>query len=361
MLAYLKEYGHVSLETSPLNDVDRLIFAQMAYLNFVRPPQGAPMGELAQFVSFDTDVPVSEARFDFQHKDDKALCALLQKCARFQEVRLLDFVRSTDLEMQGQFAALSLILPDGALLIAFRGTDNTIAGWKEDFDLAFKDEMPAQRTACGYVKHLAMDYDAFELCGHSKGGNLALYSAVMCGEALQKKLRGALSFDGPGLTRSLVESPAFALVHARLRLLIPRASLVGMLFYQPENVRMVHCSVLSLLQHYPYTWKTKDMDFSYAADQTLPSQLLGQSICGMLDKLTPETRRRFVEAVYEVFTATGAQTLNALAGALLKNAPAVIRQLRSTDPETFRLLRPIIIAFWQSVAQSLRTLLLDEA
>lgn len=360
MLDYLKEYGHVSVHEAPLNDVDRLIFAQMAYLNFVKSPNAAPMHALSHFVAFTADAPDSEARFDFQHKDDKALCALLEKCARFRDVRLLDFVRSTDVDTQGQFAALSLILPDGTLLIAFRGTDNTLAGWKEDFDLAYKEELPAQRTACGYVRRLATDYDAFELCGHSKGGNLALYSAVTCGETLQEKLRGALSFDGPGLKRTLVETAAFARLQPQLRVLVPHASLVGMLFDQPANVRAVHCSMPGILQHYPYSWKTRGMDFRYADDVQRTSLLLGQSLCGMLEKLPLSTRERFVEAVYEIFTAAGANTLNDLAGALVKNAPAVIRQLRGTDPETFRSLRPIIIAFWQSVAQALRALVRSE-
>ena len=127
------------------------------------------------------------------------------------------------------------------------------------------------------------------------------------------------------------------------------------------NLRAVRCGVPGLLQHYPYTWRTEGLDFRYADDVGRSGLILGQSLCGMLEKLSLETRTRFVEAIYEIFAATGAQTFNELGSALVKNAPAVLRHLREIAPEDFKLLKPVIVAFWQSVAQVLRSVLMEES
>lgn len=197
MLKYLKKYGGVSFDEHPLNDVDRLVFAQMAYVDFPADARrDVPLSEILGQITFEKKEAAAEVRFWFQLKSDRELCALAAAAKRYADVRFHGFFRNTDTD--APFAALSLLLPDGAQLIAFRGTDNTLKGWKEDFDLAVETEIPTQGTAKKFVETAAQEERLLELCGHSKGGNLALYAAVFAGVQAQKQLRQAVSFDGPG-------------------------------------------------------------------------------------------------------------------------------------------------------------------
>ncbi len=351
MLDYLKKCGCVPLSDAPFNDADRLVLAQAAYLNFPGGlPSGTPLKEALTGVSFLPDEP-SETRFGFQHKDDIALRDLMIASIRYREMRFAGANRC--LTPEGQFAVFSILLPDDTLVVSFRGTDNTLAGWKEDCDLSYKEEIPAQRMAREYVEEMAASAPRIELLGHSKGGNLALYAAATGGDFVQNRLVRATSFDGPGLSYKMTQSEGYRRVQDRLYLCIPRASLVGLLFHQPANVRTVESRTFSILQHYPYTWRTKGMDLVNAERLSIPGRKLGQTVRGMLERLAPETRRQFVEAVYGIIAASGAETLNDLVRGWIANTPAITRKLLETDRDTYRLLLKILIAFWASAAEAL--------
>ena len=350
MLSYLRDYGAIRFSDRALNDVDRLVFAQLVYLNFDAGLQDVPLAEALAAVDFEGGEP-SEVRFPFQHRDDRELCRLAA-CPRYADVRLTGSMRAYDPVREKQFAAMTLRLPDGAVMIVFRGTDNTLAGWKEDFNLAFLDEIPSQAMACAYADEAARNSPAVELCGHSKGGNLALYAAVHCDAQIQSRIRDAVSFDGPGLSRRVIESEGFARVKDRLRLRIPQASLVGLLFHQPEDVRPVECRGLSLLQHYPYFWKVEGMDFKYARQLSPAGRKLGQSVCGAIEKLPEDMREHLVETLYEIVSTTGAETLNELVHVWISSTPAVAKQLLSMDRKFYRTLLKILATFWISVAES---------
>ena len=350
MLEYLRSFGTVKFEDRGLNDADRLVFSQLAYLGFDPSVRNVPLSDALARVDFGGGQP-SQVRFGFQHRDDRELCRLAD-CPRYARLRMLDFTCAYDPERARQFAAMTLSFPDGGVMIVFRGTDNTLAGWKEDFNLAYMDEIPSQGMAAAYADEMAKGAEYVEMCGHSKGGNLALYAAVFCEREIQARLRGAVSFDGPGLSRAVVESYAFASVEDRLRLRIPRSSLVGLLFHQPEDVRPVECRGLSLAQHYPYFWKTEGMDLKYAVGLSPAGRKLGLSVCGMIEKLPPHARVRLVETIYEIVSVTGAETLNDLVNGWAGNTVAVAKRLLKADIDDYLLLLRILAAFWLSAAEA---------
>lgn len=350
MLNYLRDYGGVGFTDRALNDVDRLVFSQLVYLNFDAAAQDIPLSEALEAVDFGGNEP-SEVRFGFQHRDDRELCRLAA-CTRYAGMRMLNHLRSYDPVREKQFAAMTLRMPDDMHLIVFRGTDNTLAGWKEDFNLAFRDEIPSQGMACAYLEEVARDAAVIELCGHSKGGNLALYAAANCDAGIQARIRDAVSFDGPGLSRRCIESEGFLRIRDKLRLRIPQASLVGLLFHQPEDVRVVECRGLSLLQHYPYFWKCEGMNLKYARQLSPAGRKLAQSICSTIEKLPQNEREQLVEAIYEIVSTTGAETLNDLVSVWVSSTPAVLKQLRGMDRSFYKMLLKILAAFWISVAES---------
>ena len=354
MLDYLSKYGAVSFEDAPLCDVDLLIFAQLAYMDFEQVDKcDCPLAyALAHAVWADSPDP-SEDRFSFQKKDDRNLARLCASSLRYSNIRFASFVRHLDADREIQFAALSLYIDEGHLLIAFRGTDNTLAGWKEDFNMAFMDEIPAQRIARIYIEENALLAPRVTVCGHSKGGNLALYAAAMCSPAVQEKIDCAVNFDGPGLNEHLTHSEGFLRIQPRMRAILPRESLVGQLFEQPENVRFVDSRVFSLLQHYPYFWKTRGMDFIELSRPSRISAIFGESVCGMIERMDTPSREQLVEAVYDIISASEVDTLNDFASNWLKSLTVIVSKLFTADTETKRLFQRTANAFLTSAAQAI--------
>lgn len=354
MIEYLKTYGGTSLTDEPINDVDYLVFAQMAYLDFeMELTEGTPLTEALYHAAWAESDDPSEERFAFQKKDDQNLILLAASAPRYRGIRFLDFVRQMDEQRETSFAALSLLMEDNSLIIAFRGTDNTLAGWKEDFNMAFMPVIPSQQLALEYLQAHAQPYPSISVIGHSKGGNLALYAVASCTQEIQDKIRCAVSFDGPGLGDHIIASPGFERMQDRMRVILPRESLVGLLFRQPENVRVVESRVFSLLQHYPYFWKTDGMDFLYAKELNRTSVLLGESIRGLLMRLTPAEREQFVEAVYSIIRNTEACTLNEMASRAAKSAFSMLAALRDSSPETRRVLIRTLTVFLRAAASAL--------
>jgi hypothetical protein len=230
--------------------------------------------------------------------------------------------------------------------------------------MAFMDESPAQRMAREYLEYMEENTPSarrITVAGHSKGGNLALYAAAACRPALQDKIALAISFDGPGLNERITGSEGFARLKGRMRAVLPRSSLVGLLFEQPPDTRIVSSRVFSILQHYPYFWKTEGMDFLYAASCSKTGALLGSTLMGLMDRLTPALREQLVETVYEIIAASEADTFNGMAARWLQSAAAIAARLFRTDAETRRLFLTVITAFLSSAAQALEGILDDQS
>ena len=354
MLSYLREYGHIPFTEAPLNDVDRLIFSQLAYMDFesVDRPD-CPFSYALAHASFaDSDEP-SEDRFSFQKKDDRQLALLSASCPRYADVRFGAFSRHFDPEAETQFAALSLHLSDSHLLVAFRGTDNTLAGWKEDFNMAFMDEIPAQRMALDFLTAASAGAAVITVCGHSKGGNLALYAASACSCNIQERIDLAVSFDGPGLNERVIRSEGFLRMENRMRVVMPRSSLVALLFEQPSDARIIDSRAFSSLQHYPYFWKTSGMDFIYLSHLSRTGALLGKAVFGLMEKLDEEARERLVEVVFEVVSSSGADTFNDMLAHGLKSASSMAAPLFNSDAQTRRLFLSAASAILSSAAEAL--------
>ena len=150
-----------------------------------------------------------------------------------------------------------MLLPDGSAYVAFRGTDDTIVGWKEDFNMAFTPEIPAQRYAADYLQQAAaaLAFRPLLVGGHSKGGNLAVYAAVFCGEAIQKQIRAVYNNDGPGFYASLLELPEHRRIAGKITTLLPESSVVGMLLEHEEAYQVVRSTQIRLMQHDGFSWQ----------------------------------------------------------------------------------------------------------
>lgn len=229
-----------------------------------------------------------------------------------------------------------MLLPDKTAYIAFRGTDDTIVGWKEDFNLAFLPVVPAQRMAAEYLAAAAAALPSHPLRvgGHSKGGNLAVYSAVFCGEAVQNQLMRVYNNDGPGFRTSLLGLPEHRRVADKITTILPESSVVGMLLEHEERYEVVRSTQSGLWQHDGFSWQVRGEKFEHLPDLTEGGKLVDETIRTFILSLSPEQRVAFTDALFDILTCTDAGTLTDLKEGGLKTAAAMLKKYRTLDKPT---------------------------
>ena len=264
---------------------------------------------------------------------------MLRKMAaapRFRDMKLSGFVDHLDTEKAEQFAALTIACGDGALYLSFRGTDDTLAGWKEDFYLSCMQEVPAQKKAVEYTEAMARQYPRVKLRlgGHSKGGNLAVWAGVFCPLAVQRRIRSVWSNDGPGFHDDILSLPRHVRLAERIHTIVPKSSVVGMLLEHEEDYTVVDSSQQGLMQHDGFSWAVKGPGFVRLHSVTRQARLCDQELRGWVQELTEEQREQFIDSAFQVLEASGAQTLTDLKADSFKAVGAIIRALKDLDRET---------------------------
>ena len=272
ILDYLDWRGDLTLAERGFNEVDNLLMAELCFLNFSGiVPAGfdAPAALPEAMRQYDAARP-QETMGVLVPEQIPELGRRMAASRRFSGLRLCGYADRIDDETQTQFSALTILLPDQTAYIAFRGTDDTIVGWKEDFNLAFLPVVPAQRMAADYLTAAAAAFPALPLRvgGHSKGGNLAVYSAVFCGSAVQNQIKRVYNNDGPGFRTSLLPLPEHKRVADKITTILPESSVVGMLLEHEERYEVVRSTQSGLWQHDGFSWQVRGEKFEHLPDLT---------------------------------------------------------------------------------------------
>ncbi len=304
MFDYLAWRGDLPFDRDPVNAVDGLIFSGLAYVglsevvseNFLEPVT------LAQAAEAFFSLP--EERWRCRVKYDLKLLKAAAQTRRYGDVRLLYCREEFDPETPSQFAAVTALLPDGTAMLCFRGTDRTLVGWKEDFNMSFSETVPAQEKALRYTQAFAKVHDLpLRLCGHSKGGNLAVYAAAMCRPEEQSRILDVYNHDGPGFLSSLMGDPGYRAVVPKLHTFIPQSSIVGMLLEHEEPYTLIKSRQVGILQHDPYTWEILGRSFVTVEQIGEDSRFLDRTIRRWLADTTMAQRNDFVDAVFDLLAA----------------------------------------------------------
>jgi hypothetical protein len=236
-----------------------------------------------------------------------------------------------------QFAALTFLLPDGTAFLAFRGTDYSLVGWKEDFNMSFADSIPAQREALRYTREFADSYPLLlRLGGHSKGGNVAVYAAAKIEEAVQARILAVYNNDGPGFTDCLMGDPGYMAMVPKIHTYIPQSSIIGMLLEHEEPYTVVKSSLFSLLQHECYSWEINGGDFVHVDEITDHSRFIDRTLKHYLAANSKAARSAFVDEVFGLLGAGGADQLFELLHP--KQIGAIIKTLGSDEKKRTLLL-----------------------
>jgi len=342
ILDYVDWRGDLTLAQSPFNEVDNLILAELSFLNFAgivpAPGEGGSVSLRQAEEAFFARVPAGET-VDMGVLVPQAIPDLLRKAAasnRFGEMKLSGFVDILDVHQGEQFAALTVETGDGAVYLAFRGTDDTLAGWKEDFEMAFLPEIPAQKKALKYLNVMALQHPRkkLRLGGHSKGGNLAVYAAVFAPERLQKRIETVWSNDGPGFHENILSLPQHERIAERIHSIVPKSSVVGMLLEHEEDYAVVDSTQLGFMQHDGFSWQVLGSGFVHLHQVTEQARLNDQELRAWVQTLTVEQREKFVSALFDVLSASGAVTLTDLKADRVKAVTAMVKAAKDLDKET---------------------------
>ena len=352
IMDYMDWRGDLSFEADEFNEVDNLILAQLAYVDFegiVTAEENAPA------------VPLKEASGQFWEKNDKdeilarvsmtkSAPFVMEKMAetkRFSDVKLRCYVNEIRDEEQFQFSAVCVELPDDSLYVAFRGTDNTITGWREDFNMGYLSETPGQLRAVEYLNRAVTDKkQRVRVGGHSKGGNFAVYASVKCDPQIQNQILNVYSNDGPGFRSNMVESTEYQRMLPKLHTILPESSIVGMLLEHQESFEVVKSSNSGIQQHDAMSWEVLGRSFVHVDQVAAQSLLLDETMKSWIYQLDGEERAQIVETAFDMIEKVGIRTVDDFYHSKWKKIQELMKETSKLSPERQKLFSRALKLLW---------------
>ena len=276
-------------------------------------------------------------------KPNRALYERMVQGKRFRNLELNYYVNVIEERWETQFSAVTFTLGDGSRYVAYRGTDETIVGWKEDFNMAFLTPVPGQAISVEYLNRVAGRFGGpLYVGGHSKGGNLAVYSAMNCNPDIQDRIRKIYSMDGPGFRPEVLRECDYGKIADRVVKILPNSSLVGMIFESGMYFQVVKSKTFGLLQHDPYTWLVTGNHLVRADRLYERRQQMDNNLNQWILSLNEQQLRTFVDTLYQVITASQADNLIDFTAEWKKSMNGVIAALKEVDEETVEALKEIV-------------------
>ncbi len=334
------------------NDVDSLVLCQLSYLKMKHLLPG--LKDEKEFIPFREVLKKENAGQIFAderyREDNRKLTEAVLGSRRFADLRLNYYVDILDKEMEVQFSAVTYLLGEetekrNLYYIAYRGTDENLVGWKEDFTLAFSEPVVGQLYAARYMRKAAGHLpENFYLGGHSKGGNLAVFAAMSSSMALQERIRRVYSHDGPGFKPQVLERYEYERIADKVRKILPESSMVGMLLERGNSYNVVGSSSHGLLQHNPYTWTVDVENASFESREELKNgaRFMDGALTDWVLRLDDEQVGRFSDVLFQVLAASEADNLIDFKADWKKSLAGVLQELREVDDETKREVEEIL-------------------
>lgn len=339
---YIEWRGDLSLNQSSFNEIDNLILSTLSYFPFeeiMEENETVSIKELGERLE---NKIIRKDKFIL--KPDKDLFKLMSKSRRFGGMKVTRYVNKIDLEEEKQFAAITILMPDGTIYISYRGTDNTIVGWKEDFNMSFKSHLPSQLDAVLYLQTIAKDYRRvpIRLGGHSKGGNLAVYAAAFVDKKIRKRIINVYNNDGPGFDDDIISTKQYKTIIERVHTYIPQDSICGRLLNHEEKYSVIKSSAKGIMQHDPYSWEVLANRFIHLKEVTNGSEFIDKTIKEWLKQTNPEQREQLVDIVFEIINMTKAKTFVEIKNNWQANAKILLKSYQNIDAESKEMILKMI-------------------
>lgn len=353
MIDFARRCAGQTFHDLPFGEVDQAILCQLVHLplQLALPAPGAAAAMSA--LSAGLRGVAADKVYEVLLRARLRLLHICGESARYGALPVSGFVDEISDADQKQFCAMTVSLPDQSRAVCFRGTDLTLAGWKEDFNMAFDEPTPAQRRAVAYIAERADG--PLIVAGHSKGGNLAVYGSAFCGQHAQRHITRVYTNDGPGLSPERVASDAYRAIAPRILSLLPQNSLVGVLLSHHEPYQVVYSRAVGILEHNPFSWDVEQDANAFVRRRALSrtSQVMDAALDGWLARMPLDDRRAFADTLYGLLTASETRTLGELVKNPLQSAERMLRARRNLSGEARRVLRRCIAGFFSAGAEAI--------
>lgn len=339
---YIEEKGDRSFSEEAFTEVDALVFAWLSYFEIEKL---AEAGVQCRGMNLSDLVKKSEEVLGEFRRPDKLVklvstvtgAWMLSKAAqkrRYSDVVIGDFKTIFDPQNSIQFSATSYDIGKSTWVVAYRGTDTSVAGWKEDCLTSFSRVVPSQDLALQFLESCQAPRRKIIITGHSKGGNLAIYAAAKSSSKNIHKIKAIYNFDGPGFCFDIRKIRSFPKIKDNIHSFIPGSSIVGMLLNHMDDYTIVSSSNVGIMQHYAFYWKIEDGKFVTQKKLSASSRSMEQAVRQWLQGLSFEARKNFVETVFSVFEDAGIEDFNTLSAAGFKKMREIFSQMKSLDEQT---------------------------
>ena len=350
MLDYIKEFGHVSFEERAFSEIDALVLTELEYLplekvvpsdengeNFVTVKEIAEyMQEHKQELFDENPMMITQERHEVSQ--------VIADAPRFQSLKFFGVVSEWDKDTTKQFAAVTVEVEPSVRLVVFRGTDETLIGWKEDFLMTYSPLVAAQTDAKEYLaKQASLWGGDLMISGHSKGGNLAIYAAATQEEDVQLRIVDIFCFDSPGLYRSVLETKGYQNIVPLAMRYIPQDSLVGLMLESEVPYVIVKSNASGAMQHSAMTWEIEDGQFIKMEKLTKNSQLNDQTLKKWTESVSDEEFELFWNVFFELLFSVGIDTVNDLYGEFMHYVQEFLKAAGNMDEEKRELLTRIVL------------------
>jgi hypothetical protein len=350
IIDYIEWRGDLSFENSPINEIDDIIFARFSYLPF----------KYIELKEIDTieNIALEMKDLDIENylwNDDKVFLQKIGNCKRFKDIKVSDYIEIFDEAAEKQFAAITLWIQKNQKYISFRGTDSSLVGWKEDINMGFKKDVPSQKEAVKYLNSMAEKYkDDLIIGGHSKGGNLAVYSAVFCKDSVKNRIERVINADGPGFDKSVILTDNYKKILNKIQTYIPQSSIVGRLLEHEEEYQVVKSIQKGIMQHDIYSWEIEPTKLIRIPTVTNNSEIFNGIVSDWLKNTTPEQRENFINMIYEIIMETQAQRTSDFRVETAKKIGIILNGYINVDPEDKKEIEHMVKLILESVFKVLK-------
>lgn len=353
MLDYIKWRGDLSFDERPLNEIDSLIFSTLSYEEFdwvLFPNTSLSLNQVADlfFKKYKEEDLCKRKTLTYRSFEILKAAAYTR---RYGEIILSNYVDETNEKLSLQFSAITYQHKNQWKYIAYRGTDETIIGWKENFTMLYKDEISSQRKAVEYLQnvlkqHKPLSKTKYYIGGHSKGGNLAIYASAFIPQKMIKNIVAIHNFDGPGFDVNFWSIPTIKTVLPKITTFIPAASFFGRLFKHNEKIVVIKSDQRGLLQHSSFFWHIDVQQFVYEQEVSDGSDKAISRFNDLMTDYTKKERETLVEALFSIFTNLDVHSIEDLAKININRVIASLKELNELDGDAKKALREILTMIW---------------
>lgn len=311
MLDYIRWRGDLPFTVSPPNEVDAVIFSTLSYIPFrgrtvFHPEEAIPFSEaVEEFFSYPEPPNYIRAQRDLD------LLKAAGESVRFGNTRITEYRPKFIKEQDTQFAGVTFLLDDGSLFVTFRGTDNTLVGWKEDLSMSFRSVIPSQALAKQYLQDVLMTHSGpVRVSGHSKGGNVAVYAVSQSAPVIRDRVLEVYNQDGPGFSAEFLEDPGYRSILPKIRTYLPQGSMIGVVLYRAEPVIIVQSHETGIMQHDPFSWNICGTAITRMDALNANSRFFRLTMENWLAGFDMDDRVRLVNMLYDLLTSGDVEVMD---------------------------------------------------